>query len=690
MKLRIPPLLRKKPNISRRILILTAFFCVACGIFACRLMGLQIFARAKYAPAIADKTLVREVKIEARRGDICDRDGRVLVTNTYTYDLTLDYYSLPATVKGENETILTLVELCETTGNKPLMYENYPLTGSYPDMVFTPGTEATRQSIIDHYYLKDDITAKAMAKYLANRYDLLDEDGNLTCSSEQALTIMKVRWAMISGGFYNLGTYTLAENVTRELVVSVSESRVSGGVIRTIATRSYEYPGFASHILGQLGRIYEEDWEEYKQKGYSMDAMVGISGCEAVFEDYLRGRDGVMVYEYDRDGTLLNKYVKEEAVAGKDVWLTIHMPSQIAAEQGLAANMDYVKSRVTGPLTGEDVSAGAFTMVEVDTGQVLAMASYPTYDLSIYNEIYDQLAAAEVSPLTNRAINGLYAPGSTFKPGMAVAGLGEGLITTSSLIHTTGRYTYFSSYQPRCWYYISTGRSHGSIDVREALRVSCNCFFYELGRQLGIDRMNEYCVKFGLGQDTGFELGGETGILAGPAYRAAADLAQWQETDTIVAAIGQSENLFSPLQINMYFAALGNGGDRYRATLLYAVKEFYSDETVVETPAPEILSSFDISAADHAELLGSLRSVITPSSLLMTNLFRDVPVKVGGKTGTAQVGTTKSENALFAALAPYDDPQVAAVCVLEQGHAGSYASFTVARVFEEYFSKNDQ
>lgn len=682
---KLPRIPHRKPNISRRIMALAAFFCVACVVFALRLMGLQIFARAKFAPAIADKTLVREVTIDARRGDICDRNGTVLVTNKYTYDLTLDYYSLPATVKGENETILALVELCEKTGNVPLMCENYPLMGSYPNMIYAVGSDEIRQSIIDHYNLSDSIKADAMAKYLANRYDLLDDEGNLTCTNEQALTIMKVRWSMISSDFYNLGSYTLAENVTRELVVSASETQVTGGVIKTVSNRSYEFPGFASHILGQLGRIYEEDWEEYKQKGYSMDAMVGISGCEAVFEDYLRGKDGVMVYEYDRDGTLLSKYVKEKAVAGKDVWLTIDMPSQIAAEQGLEGNMAYVRDRATGNLTGEDVSAGAFTMVDVHTGQVLAMASYPTYDLTDYNQIYDQLASAEVSPLTNRAINGLYAPGSTFKPGMAVAGLGEGLITTTSLIHTTGRYTYFSSYQPRCWYYISTGRSHGSIDMREALRVSCNCYFYELGRLLGIDRMNEYCVRFGLGQDTGFELGGETGILAGPAYREAADLAPWQETDTIVAAIGQSENLFSPLQINMYFAALGNGGDRYRATLLYAVKEFYSDETVVETPQPEILSSFDISAADHAALLSSLRSVVYPSSLLMTNMFRNVPVEVGGKTGTAQVGTTKSENALFAALAPYDAPEVAAVCVLEQGHAGSYASYTVAKVLEAYF-----
>lgn len=675
------------PNVSRRIMALAAFFCVVCLIFAGRLVWLQIFARDKFAPAIADKTLIRETVIHARRGDMCDRDGKVIVTNKYTYDLLLDYYSLPATVRGENESFLALIELCEAHGCTPILCDTYPLSGnSYPDFVFVPGTEQTRKSIIDHYNLKDSIEAAALTKYLANRYDLLDEEGQLICTPAEALTVMKVRWSMIADGFYNSGSYTLAENITRELMVSVSESNITGGVIETVSTRSYVYPGYASHILGQLGRIYAENWEEYKQKGYSMDAMVGISGCEAVFEDYLRGQDGILVSEYDSDGTLLSQYVKEEPIAGKDVWLTIDIDCQIAAEDGLAANIQYVKDRATGALTGEDVSAGAFTMVEVDTGQVLAMASYPTYDLTTYNDDYELLSSAEVTPLTNRAINGLYAPGSTFKPGVAVAGLGEGLITPYSLIHTTGRYTYFSSYQPRCWYYISTGLSHGSIDVREALRVSCNCFFYDLGRQLGIERMNEYCVKFGLGQDTGFELGGELGILAGPAYRQAASLAPWQETDTIVAAIGQSENLFSPLQINMYFAALANGGDRYRASLLYAVKEFYSDDVVVATPAPEILSSFEIAPNDHVELLSSLRSVVT-TSMSLTSMFRNVDVTVGGKTGTAQVGTTKSENALFTAVAPADKPKVAAVCVLEQGHAGSYAAYTVSDVFEVYFGE---
>ena len=678
--------MRINAKANRRALILVAFFCVACFIFIIRLCGLQIFARQKYAPAIADKTLVRESVIVAQRGNICDRNGTVIVTNKYTYDLTLDYYALPPTVREENKSILSLIEQCRRAGVYPILCESYPLAGTYPDMYFVEGTQATRQSIIDHYFLKDNIDAKAMAKYLANRYDLLDDNGELICTPEQALTVMTVRWSMIADGFYDSGVYTLAENVPRELVVSVNESSIAGGIIKTVSTRHYVYPGYASHILGQLGRIYEEDWPEYKEKGYSMDAMVGISGCEGVFEDYLRGKDGILVTEYDKQGNLINKYVKTEPEAGHDVWLTIDIDAQIAAEDGLRDNIQYVKDRATGALTGEDVSAGAFSMVDVTTGQVLAMASYPTYDLTTYNEDYEALSAAEVTPLTNRAINGLYAPGSTFKPGVAVAALNEKLITPYSLIHTTGRYTYFSSYQPRCWYYISTGHAHGSIDVREALRVSCNCYFYEVGRLLGIDRMNNYCKLFGLGQSTGFELGGETGILAGPEYREANELAAWQETDTIVAAIGQSENLFSPLQINMYFSALANGGSRYRATLLHSVHEFYTDEVVVSTPAPEVLSTFNISPNDHAELLSSLRSVVTSSGSLPA-MFRSVPVTVGGKTGTAQVGTTKSENALFAAVAPADKPQVAAVCVIEQGHAGSYSAFTVGRVLAAYFGQ---
>lgn len=673
---------RRKAN--TRLMLLASIFCVACFIFVVRLIDLQLVRRDSFRPATASRTLTVESPITAQRGDLCDRNGNVLVTNDYSYDLVIDYFSLPATVKEENAIFLELYHLCLDNGVAPLLCEDFPLTGTYPEMSFVEGCEATTSAIIDHYNLKSGSSAPGIAKYLADRYDLLNSDGSLIYSPEDTLVVMHLRWSMLADGFYDSGEYTLAHELPREVVTSASESGIGGCMIETVATRKYLYPGVASHILGQVGSIFAEDWEEYKELGYSMDAKVGISGCEKVFESYLRGQDGVMVTVYDRSGNLIEQYVKEEPVAGSDVWLTLDIDLQLAAEKALPENIAYAVSHATGTHTGEDAAAGAFVMLEVDTGQVLAMASYPTYDLTTFNEDYDALAAAEVSPLLNRAINGLYAPGSTFKPGVAVAALDEGVITTSTIINTTGRYTYFSSYQPRCWYYISTGRSHGAINVHEALRVSCNCFFYEVGRLLGIDRLNAYCKLFGLGEATGFELGGELGMVAGPAYREASGLAPWQETDTIVAAIGQSENLFSPLQLASYFAALGNGGTRYSATILYAVKEFYTDEDVVTVSQPQVLSSFALSASNRAVLLDSLRSVVSTSSTL-TGFFRGVNAKVGGKTGTAQVGETRSENGLFAALAPIDDPTVAAVCVIEQGHAGSYSAYTVGKVFEEYF-----
>ncbi len=681
---------RKGPlRLTKRTYALAVFFCLVCAVFFVRLMTVQLFNRSGYAPTVSDGYISRETVIEAQRGSICDRDGKVLVTNEYTYNLNIYYYSLPVEVKEENAAFLAFAEVCERTGDEINYSEGYPLVGTYPNMSYAEGEKAAsvRDAIIKRYRRKKDITAPELAKYLADRYELLDSEGQPLYSPEQMLTVMKIRWSLIEGGFYENGIFTLAEDVSRELIVAVRESNLGGGVIDTVSRRKYVYPGYASHILGQLGRIFAEDWEEYKKLGYSMDSLVGISGCEKVFEQYLRGRDGVLVTQYDANGSVVSQYVKEQPTAGKDVWLTIDIDLQIAAEDGLAENIEYVKARATGNLTGEDASAAAFTMVEVDTGQVLAMASYPTYNLLTFNEDYDTLAAAETSPLTNRAINGLYAPGSTFKVGMALAGLNEGVIGQHSLIHTTGRYTYFSSYQPRCWYYISTGRSHGSIDVSEALRVSCNCFFYEVGRKLSIEKMNNYCINFGLGQPTGFELGGLDGILAGPDYREANNLAAWQETDTIVAAIGQSENLFSPLQINMYMAAIANGGSRYSATLLHSVREFYTDEVSVSAAAPKVLSTFRESASDRALLLASLRSVVTTSSSL-PSFFRGVNATVGGKTGTAQVGTTKSENALFAGVAPAEDPKVAAVCVIEQGHAGSYAAYTVGKVFREYFAED--
>lgn len=676
--------MNNRRRINTRSTVLAGIFCVACLVFAIRLIDLQLVRRSEFRPATASRTSTVETPITAQRGDLCDRNGTVLVTNRYTNDLVIDYFSLPATVKEENALFLELYRLCLEQGATPVLCDDYPLAGTYPDMYFVEGTDTTAAAIIDHYNLKAGSSAVGIAKYLADRYDLLNSDGSLIYSPEETLIVMHLRWSMLADGFYDSGEYVLAHDVPRGVSVSVSETGYGGCRIETVAEREYLYPGVASHILGQVGSIFAEDWDEYKVLGYSMDAKVGISGCEKVFESYLRGQDGVMVTVYDRDGTLLEQYVKKEPVAGSDVWLTLDIELQLAAEKALPENVAYAVSHATGTHTGEDASAAAFVMLEVDTGQVLAMASYPTYDLTTFNEDYDALAAAEVSPLLNRAINGLYAPGSTFKPGVAVAALDEGVITTSTIINTTGRYTYFSSYQPRCWYYISTGRSHGAINVHEALRVSCNCFFYEVGRRLGIDRLNAYCKLFGLGEATGFELGGELGVVAGPAYREASGLAEWQETDTIVAAIGQSENLFSPLQLACYYSALGNGGTRYAATILYGVKQFYTDEDVVTPPEPQVLSSFALSSSDRAVLLDSLRSVVSTSSTL-TSFYRGVGVKVGGKTGTAQVGETRSENALFAALAPIDDPEVAAVCVVEQGHAGSYAAYTIGKVFAEYF-----
>ncbi len=673
-----------------RITAVCAFFCLACFVFTARLVSLQLINRDTYAPSSAGVEFIQETAIKAQRGSICDRNGSVLVNNEYRYDLAIDYFSLPSSVKQENEVFLKLIRVARACGNEVILSADYPLTGTYPDMTYAAGEAAdkVRADIISWYKRKSSISAKDLAKYLAERYDLLDDDKNLTCTPEEAALIMNLRWSMIAGKFYETGSYILAEKVGLDLITAVSESGIRGGVIKTVSTRRYAYPGYASHILGQLGRIYAEDWPGYKEKGYSMDAMVGISGCEKVFEDYLRGTDGIMVTEYDKNGYITNQYIKKEPVAGRDVWLTIDIDLQIAAEDGLKNNVEYARSKARGKLTGEDASAGAFTMVEVDTGQVLAMASYPTYDLTAYNENYETLSSAEVSPLLNRAINGLYAPGSTFKVGVAAAALENGTITPDSIIVDNGVYTYFPDYQPRCWIYTSTGLTHGSINVSSAIEVSCNGFFYELGRRLGILAMNDYCKLLGFGEATGLELGGATGILAGPAYRESNGLAAWRETDTIVAAIGQSENLFSPLQINMFISAIANGGTRYAATLLYAIRDFADDGSSTVIASPVVLSRAPLSSYNRGVLLDAMRHVVTsPNSVTIRNMLTGVPVAVGGKTGTAQVGTTKSENALFEAVAPYDNPKVAAVCVIEQGYQGSVAAYTIGKVFKVYFNK---
>ena len=692
-------------------LVVCAFYTVWLGVL--ELSGENIRGHRQ------DGTTERQVVVQAVRGQIYDRNGKPLVTNDYTYSLTMDYAVLPSDNDSRNAVILSAWSMLESCGDGG-KFETYhfPFKGRFPALAYRDDlsdpesashvrflsvvkTNGLRREAVlrikdergmnaseaNAYYDAnpvESISASRLAYYFIRAYglDAKDADGNALYTDAEIDRLLRVLWGMEATGFSRVNDYVMASGISMDTVTRELELGLDGVGFSTTATRVYRYPGYASHILGQTGPIYAEEWESYKEQGYDMNAVVGKSGCEAAFESYLRGKDGVKVVVEDENGVIVNEYMKIEPVAGQDVYLTIDIDLQVAAEEALLENIRYIQDAYGQ----EDCQSGAIVAMDPSSGELLALASYPTYDLVTYNKDYSTLAADTRLPLLNRALSGVYAPGSTFKPLMTVAALSEGVVTPSTLLECAGTYTYYQSYQPDCWIHNSSTsavKQHGWLTAAEALEVSCNCYFYEAGRLLGIDRMNRYGTLAGLGEPTGIELGESTGALAGPAYRSAVHGMEWQATDTIAAAIGQSDNAFTPLQLTVATSAIVGGGNRYAAHLLLRVRDF-AERTDTYTAKPSLLGTLPMTATAYNTVMTGMEDVVASSSSI-SYYMRNVPVTVAGKTGTAQTGTT-ADNGLFVCCAPSRNPEIVVTSVIERAGGGSYSARSAGAVLEAYYN----
>ncbi len=478
------------------------------------------------------------------------------------------------------------------------------------------------------------------------------------------------------------------------MMTSVKEKNIPTVTFVGVVERVYLYPGYASHILGKVGPIYSEEWEYYNEQGYQMSAIVGKMGCEYAFESYLRGTDGKIRIEEDGNGNLLSMEVLKKPIAGSDVYLNIDINLQIAAEDGLKENVQYVVDKSGGDgTTGGHCNAGAAVAMNPASFEVLAVASYPTFDLTTYNSDYASLNQQAAKPLLNRAINGAYAPGSTLKLGMAAIGLESGTILANDNFYCKGGYPNKDGLG--CSTYADT-HAWGSIGIVDAIAHSCNSYFCEIGHRLGILKMEEYLSRFGLGEDTGFELGGIDGVLAGPTYRGEIQSEHtWMPGDTWNAAIGQSDHQMSPLQIAAYTSTLVNGGTRYQAHLLHSVYQFGNAEPtyIFRQTEDTVLSRVSLSNSTLQTVFAGMKKMVAESSKV-SSWMDPLPVTVGGKTGTAQAGTyeengVKKEyyNALFTCTAPYDNPEIVISVVLEKGVSGTDAALTAARILEAYYAE---
>ena len=661
--------MKKSNPYRRRLIVVLSFLVAALVCFVVVLFNYQIVNGDEYRALSVAGTAKREV-VETSRGIITDRNGKVLVSNRLAYTLKFSDSDFGKDQAACNDAVWRLIELCRAEGVEWI--DPLPLTAEAP---YTLSTESPGKTFIS--WLKTNklaytgestvtLTASSDEVMAALRKVYNIDDGY---TDQQARLIAGVRYgAKISGG------YVFAEDVPVRVISQVVDGHYAGVSTGTSSQRVYNTT-YAAHILGRVSRIFAEDWDNYKDKGYSMDALVGKGGVEEAFESYLHGTNGVKLVTTDKNGKVTGELYAKEPQPGNTVALTIDLDLQKVTEDSLAEKIGSMEQR-DGLTRG-----GAAAVVSVGTGEVLALASYPTYDLSQWDEMYDTWNKNTVGrPMFNRATDGTYAPGSTFKLCSAVAALESGIVTPSTTIVDRGIYTYYTFPQPKCWIYNSYGGTHGAVNVSQAITVSCNYFFYEVGRLMGIKTLDSYATQFGLGQHTGIEIGDSAGVLASPEY--AEKIGEtWTDGQTITAAIGQSYNLFTPLQLANYVATLVSGGDHYEAHLLKSAKSF-DNSSVVYAYNKAPINHVDMADSTLEAVKKGARGLATGS---LSYVFRNCVVDVGCKTGTAET-SQKLTNGCFVAFAPYDDPQIAVCVVAEQGGGGANLAPVALDIINAYFS----
>lgn len=654
---------------KRRVIALLAFFGAFLLLFAAVLYDAQILHGGENRAKSISSNAASET-VTASRGIITDRNGKVLVSNRLAYTLMFDRSGFDDDA-ALNAAILRLVQLCEETGTG--WNDTLPI-GRVGNFLRYSNA---RSETFDKFIEKNDLTSGASGRQLLSELrELYHVDESL--SEREARLIVGVRYEL-----HSRDSYTFAEDVSTEVLSLITDGRYEGVTIRTASARVYN-TALAAHILGTIGPIWQEEWSSsedtgyvgYADKGYSMNDLVGKDGVEKAFESYLRGTDGRRLITTDETGKITGELYTREPQPGGTVALTLDIDLQADVEAALAETISGMIDK------DSNERGGAAAVVSVGTGEVLALASYPTYDLSTFNEDYDELVNDQRLPMFNRATQGIYAPGSTFKMVTAVAALESGIITPSSIIQDRGIYTYYKDPQPMCWIYSQTGSTHGRINVSQAITDSCNYFFYEVGRLTGIRTLDSYASQFGLGQSTGIEIGDSSGVLASPEWAESHDQ-EWTDGQTITAAIGQSYNLFTPLQLANYVATLVGGGDHYQAHLLKNVKA-YDNSRLLYMYGDKPMNTVEISDSTLSAVTRGMHELTVSGSVAYA--FENCVVSAGAKTGSAQVGTDIA-NGVFVAYAPYEKPEIAVAIVIEKGGSGAALANTAVEIINSWFSR---
>lgn len=657
---------------KKRGIYTMVFICVLCALFLTHLFRVQVIGtKEENAAAVS----VVSVSVPSIRGEILDRNGYPLVTNKQVNKIIFNYLAFPKNYTERNEIIIELIRMFKK--NKVEWNDNLPilLTKSgklkfdkdKPNEVSYLKSEAFLD--LNYYADVEDCFNALVSKYKLEEYSLKD-----------ARNIASVYYSMVKTGFNTGRNYEFASDVSSALVSAIKErsDHLPGVDVQVASDRDYYDGTLAPHILGIVANISEEEYESRKEDGYTINDMIGKSGIEATMESYLRGKNGVKTITTDADGNKTEEYTLMPE-QGNTVILTIDKDIQKVTQDALAEGIKnlQVSTDRSYMLTGSAV------VMDTRNNEVLAIASYPNYDNATYQDDYEKLSKDVSKPLWNRALRSTYTPGSTIKPAVAMAGLEEGLIKKDTGIVCTGIYKHYKDYQPGCT------NVHGYQNVVNAIYNSCNIYFYETARLLGIEKLNSYFSMFGLGEPTGIELSESEGTVDTVKHRELKG-EMWTPGLTVQAGIGHGDNQFTPIQLCSYVSTIANRGTRYKAHVIKSVKSSDLSETVMETGS-QILSKASFSEENWDLVHRGMLLVGTES---YANFSR-VPCKVAAKTGTTTVAKKvngryiETYNGFLITFAPYEDPEIAICVSVEGAGSGGSTAPIASAIMEHYFAAKD-
>lgn len=680
----------RSQKVKLRYNIVSTIVYIAGIVLLAQLFNLQIIKGEDYRNQ-SNTRLSRESTLQAARGDILDQSGNKLATTSATQ--VLELYKTKIDNQTLNDTLLAIAQVLEQNGDKYI--DDLPIT--VEPFAFTTDNEETQKKWKKQNNIGENKTAEECFYILKDKYKISNEN------ISETRKIMTLRYTIAKNGYSSTKTVQLATNISENSLAIFNEQndKFPGLSIQTKAVRNYVSGSLASHILGYVSRITESELKGNEDK-YNANDMIGKTGIEYIFEPYLKGTDGIKQIDMAVDGTITGEYVTNEAIAGKNIVLTIDANLQKVTEEALKNNIEKIRSGGYGKVYNAD--AGSVVVMNVKTGEVLAMASYPDFEPQLFvdgisQEKYNEYISEEANhPFINRAISSVSPPGSTFKMVTALAALETGAITTTEKINDVGIYDYSADYKPKCWIYSSYGRGHGYLNVTDAIKHSCNYFFYELGNRLGIDAISRYARSLGLGRKTGIELLGEVEGSVSSKENSQAKGETFTGGNTLQAAIGQHDNSFTPVQMAKYISILANGGNDIDVTIIKSIidedgnqiskqelENFVKERLGIESDKG---TELDFNSKNLQAILEGMRGVTSESGGTAYSYFKDFNIEIGGKTGSAQTGVAGRTNAWFVGFAPFDNPEIAVVVMVENGGSGGYTAEVARDIIAEYFGMN--